>query len=215
MHTYTHTHTHSLSHSKTQTPTRTHIQMRVIFFIMTLYLCFAVIGNGLFGGKFHRCTGALIILYCVRIFSYIFLYKCVHENRCMCVTCQGHTWETTRSYLRHDSPITHMYDVIFIHAHVLTRLTYMWDMIRMWDLTHPHAYHDSFTCVTWLIWMFIADSALCIHTCDMHPSYVCHDSFTRLPWLNHFVWHDSFMGYIVLQCVACNALQCEMCCSEL
>ena len=41
-------------------------------------------------------------------------------------------------------------------------------------MTHSYVWHDSFTCVIWLI-----------HMCAMTHSYVCHDSFTCVPWLIH------------------------------
>jgi len=60
-------------------------------------------------------------------------------------------------------------------------------LIYMFDMTHLHAWHDSFTCVTWLI-----------HMCDMTHSYVWQNSFicvTRLTdvcvMTHSYVWHDS------------------------
>ena len=41
----------------------------------------------------------------------------------------------------------------------------------MCDMTHSHVWHDSFTCVTWLI-----------HMCDMTHPYVRHDSFFLTDW---------------------------------
>jgi len=41
----------------------------------------------------------------------------------------------------------------------------------MCDMTHSHVWHDSFTCVTWLI-----------HMCDMTHSHVWHDEFTCVTW---------------------------------
>jgi len=66
----------------------------------------------------------------------------------------------------------------------------------MCDMTHSYVWHDSFTCVTWLIhtrdpthshvWH---DSCICvtwiIHMYDMTHSYVWHDSFTCVTWLIH------------------------------
>jgi len=43
----------------------------------------------------------------------------------------------------------------------------------MCDMTPSHVWHDSFTCVTWLL-----------HMCDMTPSHMWHDSFTCVTW--HF-----------------------------
>jgi len=60
-------------------------------------------------------------------------------------------------------------------------------LIYMCDMTHLHVWHDSFTCVIWLIYM-----------CDMTHLHVWHDSFTRVPWLIYmcdithlYAWHDS------------------------
>jgi len=54
-------------------------------------------------------------------------------------------------------------------------------------------WHDSFTCVTWLI-----------HMCDMTHSHVWHDSFTCVTWLIHMcdmtnshVWLDEFSPCIL------------------
>ena len=59
----------------------------------------------------------------------------------------------------------------------------------MCDMTHSYVWHDSFVCVTWLI-----------YTCGVTHSYVWHNSFTRVTWLIHVcnmthshVWHGSFI----------------------
>ena len=64
----------------------------------------------------------------------------------------------------------------------------------MCDWTHSYVWHDSFICVTRLI-----------YTCDTTHSYVWHDSSTRVKWLIHmcdvtlsYVWHDAFMRVIGL-----------------
>jgi len=56
-------------------------------------------------------------------------------------------------------------------------------------ITHSYAWHDAYTCVTWLI-----------HICDMTHSYVWHDGFTCVTWLIHmcdithsYVWHDALI----------------------
>ena len=46
----------------------------------------------------------------------------------------------------------------------------------MCDMSHLYVWHDSFTCVTWLI-----------HMCNMTHSYVWHNS--------SYVWHDSFFEW--------------------
>jgi len=48
------------------------------------------------------------------------------------------------------------------------------DSFRMCDMTHSDVWHDSFTCVTWLIQM-----------CDI-------THFKCVTWLISSVWHDSF-----------------------
>jgi len=54
-------------------------------------------------------------------------------------------------------------------------------------MTHSHVWHDSFTCVTWLV-----------HAWDITHIHVWHDSFTCVTWLTHmrdmshaYVWRDS------------------------
>ena len=58
----------------------------------------------------------------------------------------------------------------------------------MCDMTYSHVRHDSFTYMTWLIFM-----------CDMSHSHVWHGSFTGVAWLIHIcgmthshVWHALF-----------------------
>jgi len=58
-----------------------------------------------------------------------------------------------------------------------------------WSWTDSFAWHDSFTCVPWLIYM-----------CDMTHFYVWHDSFKSVAWLIHtcamthsHVCHDLFI----------------------
>jgi len=64
---------------------------------------------------------------------------------------------------------------------------------HMFDTTRSYVWHDSFTCVTWLM-----------HMCAMTPSYVCHDSFMcvfgsaqvlkqsrKSPMTHPYVCHDS------------------------
>jgi len=101
----------------------------------------------------------------------------------------------------------------FYESHVcLTRLTHL----------YRYVWHDSFTCVTWLIHMcdmthsyVWQDSLICmtwlIHMCDTTHSYVWHDSFICLTRLTHmydmthpYVWHDSFI------CVTRLIHMCDM-----
>jgi len=85
----------------------------------------------------------------------------------------------------------------------------------MWDMTHSYVWHDSFTCVTWLVHMFdmsrcntaILGVYMChsfgtwlIRICDMTHSYLWHDSFICVTWRIHmcdmthsYVWHDAFI----------------------
>jgi len=81
----------------------------------------------------------------------------------------------------------------------------------MCGMTHSYVWHDSFICVTWLIYTcgmthsyVWHDSFICvawlIHMCGMTHLYVCHDSSICVPWLIHmcgmthsYVWHDSFI----------------------
>jgi len=73
----------------------------------------------------------------------------------------------------------------------------------MCDMTHSHVWHDSFTCVTWPIYMCDMihshvwhDSFVCvkslIYMCDMTHPYVWHDSFMCLTRTRQYVWYNSF-----------------------
>jgi len=85
----------------------------------------------------------------------------------------------------------------------------------MCDMTHLYVYHDSFTCVTWLILIHICDmthsyawhalficvtSFVCVTRliclCDMTHSYVWHDSFTRVTWLILIHMRDMPYSYV-------------------
>jgi len=73
-------------------------------------------------------------------------------------------------------------------------------LIYVCDMTHLRVWHDSFTCVAWLIYV-----------CGMTHLCVWHDSFMCVAWLIYVcdmthlcVWHDSFM------CVAWLIYVCGM-----
>jgi len=73
--------------------------------------------------------------------------------------------------------------------------------IHICAMTHAHVWHDSCTCVTWLLWhdSFICvtylwhDSSICvtwfIHMCDVTHSHVWYDSFICVTWLIHMSKH--------------------------
>ena len=70
------------------------------------------------------------------------------------------------------------------------------------DMTHSYVWHDSFICVTWLIYM-----------CDMPHWNVWHDSFVCVTWLicmcdmtHLYVLHDSFVCVTWLICI-CDMTQ--------
>jgi len=94
----------------------------------------------------------------------------------------------------------------------------------MCDMTHVYVWHDSFTCVTWLIHIFVARR---IHMCDMTQSYVWHDFFKELNtavfpssvWHNVFVffnttrsyvWHDLFICVTWLIHIVTDSSMCDM-----
>ena len=71
---------------------------------------------------------------------------------------------------------------------------------HVFDTSHLYVWHDSFVCVTRLI-----------YTCDMTYSYVGHDSFICVTWLmqmreilHSHVWHDSFIPFHTRHIHACE-----------
>ena len=61
-------------------------------------------------------------------------------------------------------------------------------LIHMCDMTHTYVWHDFYICVTWLIYV-----------CDMTHTHVWHESYICMTWLLHMrdvthmcVWQDSF-----------------------
>ena len=95
--------------------------------------------------------------------------------------------DKTHSYVRHDwfmRDMTHSWDKWLKydrHESCMRDTTYSqetWHTCHIvFDMTHSHVWHDSFTCVTWLI-----------HMCDMTHSHVWHDSsdcvtFMSLTWI--------------------------------
>jgi len=80
-------------------------------------------------------------------------------------------------------------------------------LIHMFGMTHSYVWHDSFICVTWLV--YTCD--MTIRICGMANLYVWHDSFICVTWLLHmfdmthsYVWHDSF------KCVTWLIHTCDM-----
>jgi len=80
-------------------------------------------------------------------------------------------------------------------------------LINMYAMTHSYVSHDSFTCVTGLIYICDMAHYTCvtrlIHMWDMTHAYVWHDSFVCVTWLkimcdmtHQYVWQDSFMRVI-------------------
>ena len=87
----------------------------------------------------------------------------------------------------------------------VTWLIYMWLsmytmavrvawLVHTCEVTHLHAWNESFICVTWLI-----------HTCEVTHSYVWRDSFICVTWLIHMcdmthscVWCDSSISVTTL-----------------
>jgi len=96
------------------------------------------------------------------------------------------TWPTTY-HTRHDTcDMTYNlpYATLDFHTCDLSHL-----QRHSWKPRCKVVWHDSFICVTWLI-----------YTCDMTHLYVWHDSFICMAWLMHifdvtpsYSWHDSFM----------------------
>jgi len=113
-------------------------------------------------------------LSCVRL-----IYMCDMTHSCV-----NRKRPARRSPKRHE----HLEDLHLYEYHdsfiCMTRiicaiwLIYMCDMTHSCMLTHSYAWHNSFTCVTWLIYM-----------CGMTHLHVWHDSFTCVTRPNH-VWID-------------------------
>ena len=87
-------------------------------------------------------------------------------------------YDTTHSYVRHDSCICVLLLVYCRHVCLCAR-----------DMTQSYVCHDAFICVTWLI-----------HMCDMTPSHVWRDAFICATWLIHvcgmrhsYMWLDPFL----------------------
>jgi len=115
--------------------------------------------------------------------------------------------------------LSHTLDLI----HMLNMTNYMRDTTDSYtNLTHSHAWHDPFICVTWVIhacdiiqshavhdWFICVTWHICI--CDMTHLYAWHDSLTyvtRLIYMQYtthsHAWHDSF------QCVTWLIHMCDM-----
>jgi len=95
------------------------------------------------------------------------------------------------------------------------------------DMTHSYVSHDSFTCVTWLIYtcdMTHSSEWCAINACTWHCGAICsvwHDAFICVTWLIHVrdmihscAWHDSFMsGAVCSVCYdlfMCFRFSCDM-----
>jgi len=131
-----------------------------------------------------------------------------------------HVWHDSYIRARHDSSIWDLkirYGSIMRVTWLIIRviwLIHMCDMTHLYahDMAHSHAWHDSFTCVTWLIHTRLtnqtADTPLLlwirpplrhqtahvtwlIHMCDVTRSHVWRDSFICVTWLIH-MWKASY-----------------------
>jgi len=74
-------------------------------------------------------------------------------------------------------------------------------LICMWDMTHSHVWHDSFTCdsFTYVTWLVHICMTWLICMCKITLWYLWCDLFTFVTWLIHiccvthsYLWHDSF-----------------------
>jgi len=120
----------------------------------------------------------------------------VWHDAFICVTCLLHMW------LWHDT-----FKISVVRSPLCNAVTWMTCHSHMCDMPHSYVWHDSFTCVTWLI-----------HMCDMTQSYVWHASLIcdcdmthSKYWLHAVlfamqlhVWHASVI------CVPCLIHMCDV-----
>jgi len=146
------------------------------------------------------CVTWLMYMFCVT--RLLRSYAMTHAHACqdvlVCVTWLIHMSNMAHSYLQafalfwtRDPPrmktnpqigiaTCHVYILPPYHIHCVTCLICATRLPVMHELTHAHAWHDSFVCVTWLIYM-----------CNMSHSYL--QAFAR------FGTHDQpFILYIVI-----------------
>jgi len=130
----------------------------------------------------------------------------LYHDSYICETWLMREWDMTHAHLskplafrilhvRHDTFIcvtwlmctsvwSRWHSAFFVSSMPRSRCICVTWLIHMWDMTHSHAWHDSFICVTWLI-----------HMRDMTHLYVWHASFicVTCPAAAASVWHNSFI----------------------
>jgi len=124
-----------------------------------------------------------------------------------------HVWHSTdlavfvtQSAYVCDDPSTCMTWLIFA-CDMAQILAVLLPKTRMCDMTHPHEWHDSSKCVTWLI-----------HMNDMTHPNVWHDSSTCVTWLIHMydmthlpVWHGTDLAASLLKTRMCDMTHSCIC----
>jgi len=69
-------------------------------------------------------------------------------------------------------------------------------LLRLYEMTHAHAWHDLSVCVTWLMYMFCVTRLLRLY--EMTHAHACQDLFVCVTWLIH----TSKMAHSYLQAFA-------------
>jgi len=122
----------------------------------------------------HRCT----VQFGAPVWhdSLLFIWHMWHDSY-TCVTWLNHICDMARSYVWHDSLICDLREIRHIgmcnmsHGCTVQLGTPAWhdSLLFTWPM-----WHDSYTCVTWLI-----------HIRDIAHSHIWHDSSTYVTWLIH------------------------------
>jgi len=133
-------------------------------------------------------------------FTYFHTWDLTHVT-CVCDMAQSpliRIWNTTHSYMRHDSFtyetwLIHIWDTThsYMKHHSFTHET---QLIHIWDTTHSHMRHDSFTYKTWIAgW----SQAICSPFKKKRSHFrIFHARICHMGW----IWFVGFLKNIGLFC---------------